>query len=485
MQNFIAEVAVEPKISFDLQNSQTIKNSNISNSSVSFSDFLAEAKRSDDSSTVKSEDNQNKLETSKEETKETNQDKSNTTEKVSEKTEEKSGVKDESKSEEKTDLVEKKSNLVEKITDSNEKKPVVEKNNGDTKNQKIVSKNKDFSNKIDENKITTEISKKTVKNEIVEEKKSSSKTLKSHENKKNSLDFKRLEELTEKSVDEKASETLISYVPVNNENIRNVKIEEKSEIKIEVNELSEITDNQIDETNLFESFKSEKVAYLDDEGKIIVKDQRTESVEEEVSEKNTKLFTTHTEFDNKNTATITMDLNTNANNVQSDVLSLNNQVASSDGSNFQSMLNNQIQANIPEFVKAGSIVLKDNNQGSINLVLHPDDLGNVKISLSLDGKSISGHIVVNTKEALEVFKENAQDLREAFIKNGFDAANFDVSYNDNSNNSQNNDFNNQFSRDEYFAKRIYSSERIDTVQEFSGIENLNEKFSEYSINIVA
>jgi len=231
----------------------------------------------------------------------------------------------------------------------------------------------------------------------------------------------------------------------------------------------------------FDQKKSQKS--LDKDGKITVEDLRTkEEISKEKLTQNEPKLKTELKIDNENTATITMDY---VQNVESDVLSLNNQTAAGNGSTYQQMLNNQVQMNVPEFVKAGNIVLKDNNQGTINLVLHPDDLGNVKIHLTLDGKTVSGHITVASEEALQVFKENAETLREAFIKSGFDAANFDVAYGGNNNNfGENADFQRNDGT-ELFGRKMYgtvASSGEDFLDDFSQI---NENSENFSINIVA
>lgn len=119
----------------------------------------------------------------------------------------------------------------------------------------------------------------------------------------------------------------------------------------------------------------------------------------------------------------------NASFVQAEqnILSSNSQAAGATGSTFQEMLSQQIQENAAEFVKAGSIVLKDSNSGSIQLVMKPESLGNVKISMELSDKVIAGHIVVHSKEALEAFRQNLDTLKQAFEQNGFDNAHFTLS----------------------------------------------------------
>ncbi|MBO4859155.1 MAG: flagellar hook-length control protein FliK [Treponema sp.] len=246
---------------------------------------------------------------------------------------------------------------------------------------------------------------------------------------------------------------------------------------------------ELEDENSVDSKKG-KISKLDKDGKILVKDLRSaENLEKSDKDLQAKLKSSDKnavtlELNDKNNATITMELASQ--NAENNILSLNNQSAAGDNSNFHAMLSNQIQQNAPEFVKAGSIILKDNKQGTINLVLHPDDLGSVKIHLSLDGKTISANITVNTKEALEVFKDNAHTLREAFAQNGFDTSNFDVSYNNpNGNSNGQQEYGNLFDNNEYIAKRAYEDFGDTEVNGFIQNEDFFEKYSEYSVNIVA
>ena len=310
-------------------------------------------------------------------------------------------------------------------------------------------------------------------------------------------DFIEKKSVEQIAVDENAGANLVamdvsSEVELNTPelNLKNIKETDDKELKITNDNLEIKSSDEKTPVNtkidiLENKLKDGKTSKIDKEGKITVKDLRTEKVEEKIDDKKTaQKLNVDVKMNNSNTATITMDY---ANQIsEENILSLNNQTAASDGSNFQAMLNNQIQQNVPEFVKAGSVILKDNNQGTINLVLHPDDLGNVKIHLSLDGKTINGHIIVATKEAMEVFKDNAQTLREAFIKNGFDGADFNVSYNNNSSGNHGQEFSNQFDDGNFLAKKIYGNDLSSSGEIDSQLNDIiSSKNDNYSVNIVA
>ncbi|MBR5965509.1 MAG: flagellar hook-length control protein FliK [Treponema sp.] len=138
-----------------------------------------------------------------------------------------------------------------------------------------------------------------------------------------------------------------------------------------------------------------------------------------------KNFVTSVKETEKGAVQMTLDLSSQA---QKNILSLDGQSAASDGSTFQAMLKNQISQNAGDFVRAANIVLKDNNKGSIDLILHPEELGNVKISMEVHGKSIVGHITVASREAMEAFGQSADALKNSFLQSGFEDATFDVSF---------------------------------------------------------
>lgn len=232
--------------------------------------------------------------------------------------------------------------------------------------------------------------------------------------------------------------------------------------------------------------KSEKKFFLDKDKKIAVHDLRSENSAQKPDEKSGKSMKSSTEIseiyrNEKNNPQVTMDFAANA---QQNIGSLNNQVASSAGSNFQAMLANQIQENAGEIVKAGNIVLKDNDVGSIKLILHPESLGNVKIDLQVNEKNISGKIIVATQEAFNAFKETAENLKQAFVQSGFESAGLELSL-ANQNFAGNHSGENQNNPAAEFAMRkVYGEINGFAEENFPEIENI-ENSAMNSINIVA
>lgn len=261
---------------------------------------------------------------------------------------------------------------------------------------------------------------------------------------------------------------------------------ENKEIGADNPKLSDFTESE--ETGSLEGLdsKSEKKFFLDKDKKIAVQDLRSENSVQKTDEKSGKSMKSSTEIseiyrNEKNNPQVTMDFAANA---QQNIGSLNNQVAGSAGSNFQAMLANQIQENAGEIVKAGNIVLKDNDVGSIKLILHPESLGNVKIDLQVNEKNISGKIIVATQEAFNAFKETAENLKQAFVQSGFESAGLELSL-ANQNFAGNHSGENQNNPAAEFAMRkVYGEINGFAEENFPEIENI-ENSAMNSINIVA
>ena len=179
---------------------------------------------------------------------------------------------------------------------------------------------------------------------------------------------------------------------------------------------------------------------------------------------------------------MTMELAARA---EQNITSSSNQAAGANGSTFQAMLSNAVQENAPDFVKAGNIVLKDNNQGTINLILRPEGLGNVKISLSLDDKNLSAQILVHTKEAMDAFKESIPSLKQAFTESGFETGSFDLNFSNNQQGfAQGEGQNQNHENAALFAQKNYGD--FVTPSMLTG-EAASENYvsRDYSVNIVA
>ncbi|GHV69940.1 hypothetical protein AGMMS49928_15070 [Spirochaetia bacterium] len=101
---------------------------------------------------------------------------------------------------------------------------------------------------------------------------------------------------------------------------------------------------------------------------------------------------------------------------------------SAPGRAFEDMLARELHQNLNgDIVRHASIILKDGGEGSIKLSLRPESLGNVKIRLEMADNKITGHIVLESNEALRAFEREIRSLEQAFRDSGFESANLDMS----------------------------------------------------------
>jgi len=74
---------------------------------------------------------------------------------------------------------------------------------------------------------------------------------------------------------------------------------------------------------------------------------------------------------------------------------------------------------IPEVVKQTGIILKDGGNGEIRLVLKPENLGSIRIRLSLSESSLEGRIVVDNNSVKELVESSLDNLKNALRLEGY------------------------------------------------------------------
>lgn len=198
-------------------------------------------------------------------------------------------------------------------------------------------------------------------------------------------------------------------------------------------------ENQLVEKNLNNqenfSLENQLIAELQNpeqtDGKISVIDMRTEQVAEKIENPENSLITKEAAKKSDFVKTIEYDSNGNATislSLKGENQVVDNGVVQTSSQDFSSMLSKEIASSANDLVKTGSIILKDNNAGTINLILNPEELGSVKIKLEISDNQITGKILVASKEAYDAFNQNINLLKNAFIESGFTAGGFDLAF---------------------------------------------------------
>ncbi|MDR0503314.1 MAG: flagellar hook-length control protein FliK [Treponema sp.] len=98
------------------------------------------------------------------------------------------------------------------------------------------------------------------------------------------------------------------------------------------------------------------------------------------------------------------------------------------GSALENMLARELHQNFNgDIVRHASMALRNGGEGTIRLALKPESLGNVKIHLEMAENKITGHIVVESEEAMNAFKKEVASLEQAFRDSGYENAELDLS----------------------------------------------------------
>lgn len=79
-----------------------------------------------------------------------------------------------------------------------------------------------------------------------------------------------------------------------------------------------------------------------------------------------------------------------------------------------------------EIAQEAKFLLQDGGTGEIKLILHPEELGEVRINLQIQDGRIAGDIFVENEEVRQAFQEQLASLGEAFRENGFGSSSFNV-----------------------------------------------------------
>ncbi|MDR2398432.1 MAG: flagellar hook-length control protein FliK [Spirochaetaceae bacterium] len=94
---------------------------------------------------------------------------------------------------------------------------------------------------------------------------------------------------------------------------------------------------------------------------------------------------------------------------------------------FEDLLSRELSQHLNgDIVRHAQVLLRDGGQGTIRLALRPESLGNVKIQLEMAEKKITGHIIVESNEALRAFEREIHSLEQAFKDSGFGETSLDT-----------------------------------------------------------
>ncbi|MCL2318731.1 MAG: flagellar hook-length control protein FliK, partial [Treponema sp.] len=98
------------------------------------------------------------------------------------------------------------------------------------------------------------------------------------------------------------------------------------------------------------------------------------------------------------------------------------------GRSFEDTLARELRGGLStDIVRDAAVIVRNGGEGTIRLSLRPASLGDVKIRLEMTENKITGHIIVESNEALRAFERELPVLEKAFRDSGFSETNLEMS----------------------------------------------------------
>ncbi|MDR1866851.1 MAG: flagellar hook-length control protein FliK [Treponema sp.] len=92
-------------------------------------------------------------------------------------------------------------------------------------------------------------------------------------------------------------------------------------------------------------------------------------------------------------------------------------------SSFEELLTKELRQDLgASLVRQAQIIIRNADSGTIRLSLQPESLGKVKVHIEMVENKITGHIMVESTEALRAFEREVHSLEQAFRDSGFQSA---------------------------------------------------------------
>ena len=100
----------------------------------------------------------------------------------------------------------------------------------------------------------------------------------------------------------------------------------------------------------------------------------------------------------------------------------------SSGRSFEEALARELRSGLStDMVRDATLILRNGGEGTIRLSLKPASMGDVKVRLEMTENKITGHIIVESSEALRAFERELPVLEKAFKDSGFSETNLQMS----------------------------------------------------------